>query len=112
MVAKGKSLNECRSPIRVLAACFQKGRDNWKQKYRDAKSELKRFQVRVADVSKSRADWRKKAEARQAELQALQAQVQELQKQISDGNPPPPVTEQKKTPRPNADSFRCQTIRP
>lgn len=95
MVAQGKSLNECRSPIRVLAACFQKGRDNWKQKYMDAKTELKRFKVRVADVCQSRDAWRAKAEARQIELQDLQAQIQELQNQSSEGRQTTPVTDQK-----------------
>lgn len=111
MEAQGKSLDEFRSPVRVLASFFQKSRDKWKQRYMDAKRELKRFHVRVADVSKSRDAWRGKAEARQTELQILQAQVQELQHQLSEGNREVSVSAQKMTPRSRADSSRCQTIR-
>lgn len=112
MDAQTKNLNEFRSPVRVLAAFFQKSRDQWKQRCLDAKSDLKRFKVRVADVSKSRDAWREKAEASQSELHALQAQVQELQNQINGPHQPPPVTEQKMTPRPNADSSRRQSTSP
>jgi peptidoglycan hydrolase CwlO-like protein len=93
--AQTKDLNEFRSPVRVLAAFFQKSRDQWKQKYMDAKADLKRFKVRVADVSNSRDAWREKAEARQTELQAMQAQLQELQNQINGLHQPTPLTEQK-----------------
>jgi len=50
-----------RSPARVLAACFQKSRDQWKQKYMSLKTELKRAQVRVYDVTKSREQWKQLA---------------------------------------------------
>ncbi len=43
IVGQGKSLDEFRSPVRVLASFFQKSRDKWKQKCLDAKTELKRF---------------------------------------------------------------------
>ena len=83
MDAQTKNLNEFRSPVRVLAAFFQKSRDQWKQRCLDAKSDLKRFKVRVADVSKSRDAWREKAEAKQRELESLQSQVQQLQNELS-----------------------------
>ena len=75
-------LDRFRSRPRVLAAFFLRSRDNWKQKYKELKSELKRFQVRVHDVSRSRQQWREKAEANERELAALQAQLQELQRQV------------------------------
>jgi septal ring factor EnvC (AmiA/AmiB activator) len=75
-------LDRFRSPPRVLASCFLRSRDNWKQKYKALKSELKRWQVRVHDVTQSRQQWREKAEAKERELAALQAQLQELQRQV------------------------------
>jgi len=71
-----------RSPTRVLASCFRRSRDNWKRKYKELKTELKRCQVRVHDVTRSRQQWREKAEANERELAALQAQLQELQRQV------------------------------
>ena len=84
IVGQGKSLDEFRSPVRVLASFFQKSRDKWKQKCLDAKTELKRFKVRVSDVSKSRDAWREKAETKQRELESLQSQVQQLQSQLGE----------------------------
>ena len=79
-------LDRFRSRPRVLASCFLRSRDNWKRKYKDLKSELKRYQVRVNDVTQSRQQWREKAEAKERELAALQAELQELQRQC--GSPP------------------------
>ena len=79
-------LDRFRSRVRVLAGFFLRSRDNWKRKYKELKSELKRCQVRVHDVTQSRQQWREKAEAKERELAALQAQLQELQKQV--GSPP------------------------
>jgi uncharacterized protein YdaU (DUF1376 family) len=108
-VDKGEGLGKFHSPVRVLAAFFKKSRDQWKQKCLEAKTELKRFKVRVADVSKSRDTWREKAEARQRELEALQFEVQQLQCNLSDVASQA-AAEEKKTTHPPADSFRCQMI--
>jgi hypothetical protein len=83
-MADQKNLNEFRSPVRVLASSFRKSRDQWKEKYMDAKTELKRFKVRVSDVLQSRDAWKKKSEAKQQELELLQAQVQQLQDQLNE----------------------------
>lgn len=80
--AEDVELDRFRSPTRVLARWFQRSRDNWKQKYMELKSELKRSQVRVHDMEQSRQQWREKAEAKERELAALQAELQELQRQI------------------------------
>jgi chromosome segregation ATPase len=107
MADQGRHLNEFRSPVRVLAAAFRKSRDQWKQKYMDAKAELKRFKVRVADVSHSRDAWKEKLEAKQRELELLQAQVQQLQDQVSEAS----ARQQKMMLPAEADSFLCQSIR-
>jgi len=84
MDGQAKSLHDFKSPVRVLAAFFQKSRDNWKQKCMEVKAELKRWKVRVADVCKSRDAWRSKAEIMQKEIEALQAQVQLQQDQFAE----------------------------
>jgi gas vesicle protein len=106
MADQGKSGNEFRSPARVLASFFRKSRDQWKRKCRDAKTELKRFQVRVSDVSKSRDAWKEKAEATQRELAALQAQVQQLQDRLSEVS----AREQNRMLAAEGGSFPCQMI--
>jgi len=80
--ADAVDLDQFRSPPRVLASCFLRSRDNWKRKYKDLKSELKRYQVRVNDVTQSRQQWREKSEAKERELATLQAKLQELQRQV------------------------------
>ena len=75
-------LDRFRSPIRVLARCFQRSRDNWKRKYMELKSELKRCQVRMHDMAESRQQWREKAEATERQLATLEAELQELQRQV------------------------------
>ncbi len=111
MEGQEKGLDRFRSPVRVLASFFEKSRDQWKQKCMDAKTELKRFKVRVHDVSKSRDAWREKAEARQRELESLQSQVQQLQSEVSDVSSETSAAEvQKTTLMPSAASSRCQTI--
>ena len=71
-----------------------------------AKTELKRFQVRVSDVSKSRDAWKEKAEATQRELAALQAQVQQLQDRLSEVS----AREQNRMLAAEGGSFPCQMI--
>ena len=87
-------LDAFRSPARVLAGCFLRSRDKWKRKYEGLKSELKRYQVRVHDVTQSRERWRDKAEAKERELAALQAELQALQRQVGSS----PSERQKKGP--------------
>lgn len=110
MDGQGNGLRDFRSPVRVLAACFQRSRDKWKQKCMDVKTELKRVKVRVSDVAKSRDAWRDKAETKQRELESLQAQVQELQDQLSEVQSA--ATELKMSRPTNEDSSRYQAIQP
>jgi predicted nucleic acid-binding Zn-ribbon protein len=67
---------EFRSPKRILVRFFKKSRDRWKEKYQEAKRELKRLANQAADVRRSREAWRKKAEEAEAEVQRLQGQLQ------------------------------------
>jgi len=106
-----KGLDGFRSPVRVLAAFFKESRDKWKQKYMDAKKDLKRLTVRVADVCKSRDTWKEKAEAKQQQLQALQSEMQQLQSQLEEASGAAPPGQPQKTRLPPAEvSSRCRTI--
>jgi len=109
--AQEKCLNQFRSPVRVLASFFQKSRDQWKQKCMEAKRELKRWKVRVHDVSKSRDAWREKAESMQRELESLQSQVQRLHGELSELTAKTSAAEpQKTTLPPPAVSSLCPPI--
>jgi len=70
--------------MRVLADWFRQSLDNWKRKYMDAKTELKRAKVRVSDIAKSRSRWREKFEASQQELEVLQAEFERFRNQVSE----------------------------
>ena len=112
MDGQATSLHGFKSPVRVLAACFQKSRDNWKQKCMESKAELKRWKVRVADVGRSRDDWRSKAEIRQTENESLQAQVQRQQDQLAEVTSQAAADEKKTARLPLADSFHFPTSCP
>lgn len=64
---------------RLLAQCFERSRDLWKNKYQAANAEVKRFRDNVRDVQQSRQMWREQAELAQSEQQRLEAEVQRLQ---------------------------------
>jgi len=73
-----------RSPPRVLVDWFQRSRDNWKSKHMTVKAELKKFKVRVSDVSKSRDCWKEKAKASERDLALLQGELERLRQQVSE----------------------------
>jgi len=63
------------TPRWVQAWFLGRSRERWKGKYKTLKSEAKRLQNRVNDVSKSREKWRRRAEALEAENAALREQA-------------------------------------
>jgi SMC interacting uncharacterized protein involved in chromosome segregation len=68
------------TPRWVQAWFLQRSRDNWKRKYMELKSDSKRLQNRVNDVTKSREKWRdetKQLEQRILEMEAENASLQE-----------------------------------
>jgi uncharacterized protein YdaU (DUF1376 family) len=52
-----------KSPVRILVRFFRRSRDQWKQKYMDLKSEIKRYKNQAADARRSRDQWKVKVEA-------------------------------------------------
>ena len=69
-----------KSPLRKLAACFQKSRDGWKRKCQEARKEGKYWSNQARAVAKSRNQWRARAEAAQERTQALEQELAALQK--------------------------------
>jgi chromosome segregation ATPase len=71
-------ISTLKSPMRTLVRFFRRSRDNWKQKYMDVKTEIKRFKNQAADARRSREQWKAKAESLQAETRRLESELAEL----------------------------------
>lgn len=74
---------EYKTPRWVQAWFLQRSRDNWKKKYMELKTDAKRLQNRVNDVSKSRAQWRDEARELEQRLGRLEAENAALQEQLA-----------------------------
>ena len=62
-----------RSPKHKLVNCFEKSRNNWKQKHSELKAKAKYLANRVSYLEKSKQAWKEKAEL-------LQERIRELEK--------------------------------
>ena len=72
------NLDRYRTPLTKLAKRFKASVELWKQKYRNLKREIKRFQNRAADTRRSRDHWKQQAQQWQAATQQLQAELDQL----------------------------------
>lgn len=63
---------------------LRKSRDQWKSKVQQIRTELKRLQNRVADVTKSRESWKQQAQAVGERESAMQAEVARLQERVAE----------------------------
>ena len=72
-----------RSPNRILARSFRIARDKWKQKYMDARADLKRARQLATERGGSRDRWRAECDALKEQARAahtlIQEQLQELE---------------------------------
>ena len=66
-----------RSPNRVLARSFRIGRDKWKQKYVDARADLKRARKLATERGDSRDRWRAECDAAKEQARAAETLAQE-----------------------------------
>jgi len=73
---------EYTSPVPKLARFFEKSRDQWKAKCREAKRMLKCLKSRNRFLQKSRDQWRQKAKQLAQELAEAQATERELRKEV------------------------------
>jgi hypothetical protein len=73
---------EYTSPVPKLARFFEKSRDQWKAKCREAKRMLKCLKSRNRFLQKSRDQWRQKAKRLAQELAEAQATERELREEV------------------------------
>ena len=74
---------EYKTPRWVQAWFLRRSRDNWKRKYMQLKTDSKRLQNRVNDVSKSREQWRDGTKDLEHLVRELEAQNAALQEQFA-----------------------------
>lgn len=74
---------EYQTPRWVQAWFLKRSRDNWKKKYMELKTDSKRLQNRVNDVSKSREQWRDEAKELEQRVGQLEAENAALQQQLA-----------------------------
>lgn len=63
-----------KSPERKVVAFLKKGRDGWRNKYKNLKARLRSEEKQLWAVSKSREMWRERAEAAEEELKLKKKQ--------------------------------------
>ena len=74
---------EYTTPRWVQAWFLRRSRDNWKKKYKQLKTDSKRLENRVHDVSKSREKWRNDTQNLEQRVRDLEAQNAALQEQLA-----------------------------
>ena len=71
-----------KSPVRKLARFFEKSRDQWKAKCREAKAMAKRLKNRVRFLEESRDRWKRQAKELQAKVAQMEAEECELREEL------------------------------
>jgi len=71
-----------KTPRWVQVWFLQRSRNNWKKKYMKLKSDAKRMQNQVNDVSKSREKWRGGSQELEQRVRELEARNTALQEQL------------------------------
>jgi chromosome segregation ATPase len=72
-----------KSPRRKLVKFFEKSRNQWKAKCREAKALVKRLKNRVRFLERSRDQWKEKATTLEAELQQVNAAYHASQQEVT-----------------------------
>jgi len=71
-----------KSPQRKLVKFFEKSRDRWKAKCREAKMEVKRLKNRVRFLEKSKERWKSRVKELEAELAIVKAKEREKEEEL------------------------------
>jgi SMC interacting uncharacterized protein involved in chromosome segregation len=74
---------EYTTPRWVQAWFLRKSRHNWKRKYMHLKTDSKRLQNRVNDVTKSREKWRDESQQLDQRVRELEAENAALHEQLA-----------------------------
>jgi len=75
------NLGSYKTPLSRLARRFKASVELWKARYRQLKSEVKRYQNRANDARRSRDHWKEQAQQWKASAEQFQAEVDRLQSQ-------------------------------
>lgn len=73
-----------KSPIKKLVRFFEKSRDQWKVKCREAKAKVKRLTNRTRFLEKSKAKLKGQVKELEAEVIRLRASEQTLRKEVEE----------------------------
>ena len=71
-----------KSPVRKLARFFEKSRDQWKAKCREAKATIKYLKNRVRFLEESRERWKSGAQELEARVKQMEAKERALRKRL------------------------------
>jgi chromosome segregation ATPase len=71
-----------RSPVRKLARFFEKSRDQWKAKCREAKRTIKYLKNRVRFLEEGRDRWKSQAQELEARVKQMEVKERELTEQL------------------------------
>jgi SMC interacting uncharacterized protein involved in chromosome segregation len=74
---------EYTTSAQVQAWFLGRSRERWKKKYMNLKSDAKRLQNRVNDVTKSREHWREETRELSQQVRELEAENAALQEQLA-----------------------------
>jgi SMC interacting uncharacterized protein involved in chromosome segregation len=83
MIALKNEQKEFRSPRAKLVRFFEKSRNGWKRKCREAKDDVKRLTNNVAALERSRGRWKNLAKQLAAEIEQLRHELKQAQKRSS-----------------------------
>lgn len=71
-----------KSPVRKLARFFEKSRDQWKAKCREAKATIKYLKKRVRFLEDSRDRWKSRAQELEAQVKQIETKERELKEKL------------------------------
>jgi hypothetical protein len=81
-LSKSSSSKTYKSPRRKLVKFFEKSRDQWKSKCREAKALVKRLKNRVRYLESSRNHWKQRSQSLEAELAQVNAKAAVQQQEL------------------------------
>ncbi len=71
-----------KSPVRKLARFFEKSRDQWKAKCREAKATIKYLRNRVRFLEESRDRWKSRTQELEAQVKQMEVKEREWKEEL------------------------------
>ncbi len=84
MSCRIQSRSKYKSPIHKVLNLLERGRDNGKAKYREAKEQIKYLQNKLRRIEQSQQDWKQKAQASTAAVKHLKAVIEQHERRQAD----------------------------